>query len=158
MPTILNYLNDRERGRHYHFVGLEGTPLSFCRILASPMPPPHDSKMLYYLNDRDEGRHYFCRILAPPNAPTPPLTPQYLTILMTVRGAPLSVVEFWHPPPPMIPPDATILNYPNDRERGAPLSFIGLWRPPMPLLQTPQYFLKNLNDRERGRHYHFLGF
>ena len=21
LPTILNYLNDRERGRHYHFVG-----------------------------------------------------------------------------------------------------------------------------------------
>ena len=44
LPTILNYFNDRERGRHYYFVG-------------APQCPPHDSKILYYLNDRDEGRY-----------------------------------------------------------------------------------------------------
>ena len=62
LPTILNNLNDRERGRHYHFVG-------FYR---PPMPPPHDSKILCYLNDRNEGRYYFCRILVPPMPPPSP--------------------------------------------------------------------------------------
>ena len=42
LPTILNYLNDRERGRHY-----------FCRILA---PPPLPTTPQYYLNDREGGR------------------------------------------------------------------------------------------------------
>ena len=73
--TILNNLNDRERGRHYFFVG-------FWR---PPMPPPSpDVTIFNNLNDRERGRHYFCRILAPPNAPPP--SPQYLTISMTERG------------------------------------------------------------------------
>ena len=53
----------------------------------------------------------------PPNAPPPPLTPQYLTILMTERWRALSFVGFWRPPMPP-PHDATILNYLNDREKG----------------------------------------
>ena len=65
----LTIVNDREREREREG---GGGALSFCRILAPPpMPPPHDSKILYYLNDTDEGRYYFCRILAPPNAPPP---------------------------------------------------------------------------------------
>ena len=76
LPTIFNYFNDRERG-----------VISFCKILVHPNAPL-DSKMLLitFFNNRDEGRYYFCRILAPPMRPPPPLTPQYLTILMAVRG------------------------------------------------------------------------
>ena len=111
LPTILNYLIDRERGRHYHFVGFERPP--------PQCPHPHDSKILYYLNDRDEGRYYFCKILAPP--------PPYATMLITMlindreRGAQLFFVGFCPPPPNdpnSPPPDATILNYLNDRKRG----------------------------------------
>ena len=118
--TILNYLNDSERGAPLSFVGFRrppmpplpdatilnclndrerggGAPLSFCKIL-SPPNAPHDSKILYYLNDTNEGCYYFCRFLAPPNA---------------------------HPP------DATILNYLTDREgEGRALPFVGFWRPP----------------------------
>ena len=55
----------------------------------------------------------------PPMPPPPPLTPQYLTTLMTERGRALSFVGFWRPPMPPPPPhDATILNYLNDREKG----------------------------------------
>ena len=79
--------------------------------------------ILNYL--KREGAIILCRILAPPppNAPSPSPTPQYLTILMTERGAPLSFVRFWRPPPPppMPPsPDATLLNYLNDRREEAP--------------------------------------
>ena len=95
LPTILNNLNDRER---------EGAPLSFsfCRILAPTNAPPHDSKILYYLNDRNEGRYYFCRILAPPMPHPLPLTPQYLTILMT-EGAGITFCRILAPPnaPPL---------------------------------------------------------
>ena len=110
----------------------------------------------------------------------PPLTPQYLTILMTVRGGTTIFCRILPPPPP----DATILNYLNDSEGGgAPLSFVGFWRLPMtPPPTIPKYFtilmtemrdsyfcrilappnapppspdakiLNYLNDRERGRH------
>ena len=44
--TILNYLVDREKGRH-----------DLCRILSPPMPLP-DATILNYLNDRERGRHY----------------------------------------------------------------------------------------------------
>ena len=42
LPTILNYLNDRKRGRHY--------------LLYDFSAP--DATMLNYLNDRERGRHY----------------------------------------------------------------------------------------------------
>ena len=46
--TILNDLNDRERGA-----------IIFCRILAPPMPPPSpEATILNYLNDREGGGHY----------------------------------------------------------------------------------------------------
>ena len=49
---------------------------------SAPNAPPPTT--IYYLNDREEGRYNLCRILAPfPRCP--PLTPQYLTILMTER-------------------------------------------------------------------------
>ena len=113
-----------------------GAPLSFCRILA---PPPHDSKILYYRNDRDEGRYYFYRILAPPPPPMShplPLTPQYLTILMTERGGAIIFVGFCVPQSPP-PPDATILNYLTHREGRRALPFVGFWRPSMPTLPLP---------------------
>ena len=144
LPTILNFLNDKERGRYYHFVGFWRSPM--------PPPPPHNSKILYYLNDRDEGRYYFCRVLAPP---PPPMTPQYLTtcILMTERGGAIISCRIFAPPPPPPPfPDATLLNYPNDRERGAPLSFVGLWRP-LTLSQTPQHLTILMTGRGGGRQY-----
>ena len=83
-----------------------GAPLSFCRILSPPQcPPPPDYKILDYLNDRDGGRYYFFRILAPPMPPpTCHLTPQYLTILMTERGAPLSFCRILSPPQCPPPP------------------------------------------------------
>ena len=130
---------------------------AIIRILAPPNAPLHDSKILYYLNDRDEGRYYFCRILANPPMPLPPLlTPQYLTILLTERGGgggggrALPFVGFWRPPRCPPSPDATILNYLNDREGGvAPLSFVGFWHPP-----SPDTTIRNdLNNRERGRQY-----
>ena len=53
--TILNYLNDRERERHY-----------FCRILAPPPPnaPPPPPQTLQYLTilTTERGRHYVYRI------------------------------------------------------------------------------------------------
>ena len=69
---------------------------------------PHDSKMLYYFNDRDGRSYYFGGILAPPQCP-PPLTPQYLTILMTERGRALPLVGFWGLPMPMMSQYLTIL-------------------------------------------------
>ena len=56
--TILNYLNDRERG---------GAPL--CRILT---PPPPTSPKYFTILMTEMRDCYFCRILAPPNAPPPP--------------------------------------------------------------------------------------
>ena len=78
----------------------------------------------------------------PPPHCLPPLTPQYLTILMTVRGG---ATIFCRIPPP----DATILNYLNDMEGGAPLSFVGFWRLPMTPPPPDDTILNYLNDRER---------
>ena len=93
----------------------------FCRILAPPNapPPPLTPKYLTILMTERGGAIVFCRILAPPND-LPPQTSQYLTILQTERGAGITFSRiFWRPPPPMPPsPDATILNYLNDREGG----------------------------------------
>ena len=106
----------------------EEAPLSFCKILAPPMPPPPTipKYSIYYLNDIDEGRYYFCRDLAPPNAPPYP--------------------------------DATILNYLNDPERRAPLSFVGFWRPPNDPPPLPDVTILNyLTDIEGGgRRGHYL--
>ena len=78
--------------------------------------------------------------------PPPPLTPQYLTMLQTERGWALPLVRFWRPPIPPPSPDATILNYLNDRE-GAPLSYAGLCPPPPSPDAT---ILNDLNESERG--------
>ena len=61
---------------------------------------------------------------------------------MTEMGDAIIFVGFWRPQcPPPPSPDATILNYLNDRERRATLSFVGFCRPPMtpPPPQTSQY-------------------
>ena len=72
---------------------------------------------------------YFCRILAPPNAP-PPLTPKYLTILMTERGGAIVFSRILappnDPPPPQTPQYLTILQ----TERGRALPLVGFWPPP----------------------------
>ena len=47
LPTILNYLNDRERGT-----------IICCRILAPPPPPP-DATKLNYRNDKEGGGHHY---------------------------------------------------------------------------------------------------
>ena len=95
------------------------------------------------------GAIIFYTILAPPNAP-PPQTPQYLTNLMTERGRHYICLILAPAMPPSL--DATILNYPIDREMGAPLSFVGIWRPPMP--PPPDATILNyLTDREGGGHY-----
>ena len=63
-PTILNYVNGRER---------EGAPLFFFRILAPPPPPPPTPQYLTILMTERGGAIIFCRILAPPMPP--PLFP-----------------------------------------------------------------------------------
>ena len=85
--------------------------------------------------------------------PPPPLTPQYLTILMTERErrAPLYFVGFWRPPnyAPHPQLDATILNYLIDRE-GRALPFVGFCPPPPPMITLDATILNYFNDRARG--------
>ena len=122
--TMLNYLNDRERGRHYLFLLWDygapqcppppdatilnyillterwGAPLSFVGFWRSPMPPPPPTPQYLTILVTDRGGAIiFCGILAPPNA-SPPPTPQYLTILITERGGAIIFVRFWRHPPP----------------------------------------------------------
>ena len=48
---VINYLNDRERERHYLLYDFDfGAP--------PPMPPSPDVTILNYLNDKEMGRHY----------------------------------------------------------------------------------------------------
>ena len=137
-------------------------------------PPPLTPQYLTILMTV-RGGTIFCRVLAPP-----PQTPQYLTILMTERGGGGAIIicRILASPNDPPPPDDTILNYLNDRERVAPLCRI--LTPPPPT--SPKYFtilmtemrdcyfcrilappnapppspdakiLNYLNDRERGRH------
>ena len=91
---------------------------------------------------------YFCRILAPPNAPLPPLTPKYLTILLTERGGAIVFCRVLAPPNDPPPPDATILNYLRDRE-GAGITFSRILAPPnaLPPPPTPQYLTILMTER-----------
>ena len=120
----------------------------FCRILAPPNdPPPPGATILNYLTDR-EGRALplvgFWRL---PMPPPPPPTSQYLTILMTERGAPLSYAGLCPPPPvPQTPQYLTILQ--TERERALPL--VGFWRLPMPPPSPDATILNYLNDSEGG--------
>ena len=81
----------------------EGAPLSFCRISAPPPPPPpmppHDSKMLNITILMTDMRDaiIFLRFWRSP-MPPPPLTPQYLTILMAVRGGAINFCRILAPP------------------------------------------------------------
>ena len=72
-PQYLTVLQT-ERGRALPLVGFRRPP---------QCPPSPDATILNYRNDREGGRHYLMQDFAPP---PPPQTPQYLTILMTVRG------------------------------------------------------------------------
>ena len=115
------------------------------------MPPlSPDATILKYLNDREERALPFVGFWRPQCPPGPPMTPQYLTILMTERRGAIIFCRILAPlnaPPP----DATTLNYLNHRGGGgAILTFVGFWRPgPHPLPQTPQYLLTILMT-ERG--------
>ena len=102
--------------------------------------------ILNYLNDREGAPLSFGRILAPPNAPPPPTIPKYFTILMTEMRDAIIFVGFWRPPMPPSP-DATILNYLNDRE-GAGIIFCRILAPanaPPPM--TPQYLTILMTER-----------
>ena len=117
----------------------------FYRILAPPNAPPSpDAKILNYLNDREIGAPLsFVGFWRPPM--TPPQTPQYLTILQTERGGGHTFSRILAPPQCPPSPDATILNYLNDRERGAILC-----RTLPPLPQTPQYLTILMTVRGGG--------
>ena len=121
--TILNYLDDRERGRHYllqdfgvpnapssdatilsNFNDREGAPLFLQDFSATQCPPSPDDTidLLNYLNVKERGRHYLLQNFgAPLNAPPSSQTPQYLTFLMTERGAPLFLQNFSAPNAPL---------------------------------------------------------
>ena len=95
LPTILNYLNDRE-----------GAPLSFCRILAPPTIPKYFTILMAEMRDAI----IFVGFWRPPMPPSPDAT--ILNYLKTERGRALSFVGFWRPqcpPPPMTPQYLNIL-------------------------------------------------
>ena len=79
------------------------------------MPSPN-ATILNYLNDREKGRHYFFVGFCPPNAPQ---TTPYLTSLMTEIGGTIIFCRVLAPHN-ATSPDATILDYLNDKERGRP--------------------------------------
>ena len=102
-------------------------------------PPSHspDATILIYLNDREGASLSFVGF-CPPH---PPQTPQYLTILGAERGRHYVCRILASPMPPPPPSnDATILSYPNGRERGGAIIFCRILAPPnAPPSQTPQY-------------------
>ena len=96
----------------------------FVGFWRPPMPPPPDATILNHLNDSERGgggRHYLLYDFGTPQRHLTQ-TPQYLTILMTERGG--GAVIFCRILAPPLP-DATILNYLNDRERGRHYFFVG---------------------------------
>ena len=107
--TILNYLNDSERG----------APLSFVGFRRPPMPPLPDATILNCLNDRERGGggrlYHFVRFY---RHPMPPTIPKYFTILMTQMRDAIIFVGFWRPPmpTPQTPQYLTILL--TERGRG----------------------------------------
>ena len=86
LPTILNNLNDRERGILAPTNAPLPTILKYCTILMAEM--------------RDAI--IFVGLWRPPMPPPLPLTPQYLTILMT-EGAGITFCRILAPPnaPPL---------------------------------------------------------
>ena len=119
LPTILNYLNDRE-----------GAPLSFVGFWRPNAPPPSpDATILNYLNDIEEGHHYFCRILAPPPPQCPPPNTAILNYFndREREGGAIIICRILAPPT-----HATIdlLNYLNDRKEGGTTIFCKILSPP----------------------------
>ena len=139
LPTILIYLNDSERGHHYLLLNFSASPMSpphtpptpqylfivmtergrhylLYNFSAPSMPPPSpEATILIYLNDREGAPLFYVGLWRPPppNAPHPPQTSQYLTILMTERGSAIIFCRIVAPPntPPPPSPDVTIFNY-----------------------------------------------
>ena len=95
--TILNYLNDRERGRHNILYDFS------ARINASQCAPSPDVTILNYLNDRERGRHNLLYDFSASQCP-PHQTSQYLTILMTGKGGAIICVGFLRPLINALPP------------------------------------------------------
>ena len=77
LPTILNYLNDRERACHY-----------FCRILAHPppRPPPTPQCLTTLMTESAWVPLSFVGFWRPLMTPPPPQTVQYLTIYKKKEG------------------------------------------------------------------------
>ena len=128
--TILNYLNDRERGRHY-----------LLQDFGAPQcpPPPQTPQYLKILMTK-RGRYYLCKILTPPMPPSHDATVLNYLNDREREGAPLSFVGFWRPPSS---PNATILNYLIDRERGRHYLLLDFSAPPL----TPQYLTILMTER-----------
>ena len=127
--TILNYLNDGERGRHYFFLGFWRPPMppspnatiflwrplrAATGAANSPMPlatPLHDyllhdfgappSLNATILNNLNdrEGGAIIFFSILAPPMPPSP-TPQYLTILMTEKGGAIISCRILPPPLP----------------------------------------------------------
>ena len=84
--TILNYLNDRERGRHNLLYDFS------ARINASQCAPSPDVTIFNYLNDRERGRH---NLLCDFSAPSPDVT--ILDYLDDREGGAIICVGFLRP-------------------------------------------------------------
>ena len=111
------------------------------------MPPPSpDPTILNNLNDR-EGAPLSLLDFSVPNAPPSPLGPQYCSILMEERGGAIIFCRILASPPPF--PDATILNYLDDKERGRHYLCRILAPPvtPPPPPPTPQYLTILMPER-----------
>ena len=87
LPTILNKLNDRERGRHYFSAHQCPPPLTILKYFTILMTEMRDTII-------------FVGFWRPPQCPPLPLTPQYLTILMTEGVGIIPFGGFWRPPMP----------------------------------------------------------
>ena len=92
---MLNNLNDRERGRHYHFVGCYRPPMP-------PPPPPTILKYFTILMTEMRDAIIFVGFWRHQCPPPLPLTPQYLTILMT-EGVGITFCSILAPPMPPPP-------------------------------------------------------
>ena len=84
LPTILNYLNDRERGHDY---------LLWDFSISQCPGPLRDATILYYLNAERRGAIILCRISARPNDPTPSPDATILNYLDDQeKGSPIVII------------------------------------------------------------------
>ena len=75
LPTILIYLNHKERGRHYLL-------WNFSAPSCHPLLPQTPQYLFILMTERERGGTIiFCRILAPPRYPLPTLPRRHNTYL-----------------------------------------------------------------------------